>query len=439
MIPAKPDRKFFAGTESSDASRMRIHTRHQTQPTNLKTNFWFASLALLSMVAGFGLGASPARAAGQPTAAKEPTPTAWLTATTSELLTGCRVPADSGIWLFTPDGKGNYRALWTRDFAYMVENAGDLIRPEQVEACLRYLIRGIRADGATPDRVQPDGVAVYVGGPPEHPLGEPNLDNAPFLVIAVDTHLKKLQKKSAQELFRAWSNALDRAMDWVPLADSGLVWNDPVKPHSPYGFTDTIAKTGALFFESLLYWTACRRMAEWHQQFGGPEAAKKYRRRADLIERQLETLWDGKSGAFLAATKDCRQLDIWGNAYAIWLDFPLGQKRQRVLRFLATNYERCVWRGQVRHLLAGEHWQRLLAPVPPERYQNGAYWATASGWMMFALSRTDSQLAHQMWTDLITDFQAGGVCECVNEGYRQLPSYVVSAANPLAAARRLQY
>ena len=158
-----------------------------------------------------------------------------------------------------------------------------------------------------------------------------------------------------------------------------------------------------------------------------------------MIERHLGNLWDERSGAFLATTKDCRQLDIWGNAYAVWLDFPLGQKRKRVLRFLATNYERCVWRGQVRHLLAGEYWQRLLAPVPPERYQNGAYWATASSWMMFALSRTDARLARRMWADLIADFRAGGVCECVNEGYRQLPSYVVSAANPLAAARRLKY
>jgi hypothetical protein len=366
-------------------------------------------------------------------------PLAWLTDTTRELLAGCRVRADNGIWLFTPDGEGNYRALWTRDFAYMVENAGDLMRPEEVEAGLTYLIKGIRADGATPDRVQPDGVAVYVGGPPDHPLGEPNLDNAPFLVIAVDEHLKRLPKKDAQNLFRLWSSALDQAMHWVPRGESGLVWNDPAKPHSPYGFTDTIGKTGELFFESLLYWTACRRMAGWHQKTGDTAAKKEYRERATLIERRVGTLWDAKSGAFLAATHDCRQRDIWGNAYAIWLDFPLGARRRHVLQFLAANYERCVWRGQVRHLLAGEYWQRLLAPVEPERYQNGAYWATASGWMMFALSRTDPRLAQKLWADLIADFQAGAVCECVNEGYRQLPSYVVSAANPLAAARRLRY
>jgi len=373
------------------------------------------------------------------TAAEKITDRAWLTDQTRQLLLGCRVRANDGTWLYTPDGKGNYRALWTRDFAYMVENAGDLMPRPEVEACLRYLIKGIRADGAAPDRVQPDGVAVYTGGSVEHPLGEPNLDNPPFLVIAVDEHLKRLPRKQATALFREWSSSLDLAMAWVPRSASGLVWNDPAKPHSPYGFTDTIGKTGELFFESLLDWTASRRLADWHRRSGNAERSRDYRRRAELIERHLGILWDEKAGAFLAATKDCRQFDVWGNAYAIWLDFPLGRQRALVLRFLHERSGDFVWRGQVRHLLKGEHWQRLLAPVPPERYQNGAYWATASGWMMWALAQADRPSARQMWSDLLTDFREGNICECVNEGYRQLPSYVVSATNPLRAARRLKF
>jgi hypothetical protein len=372
-------------------------------------------------------------------AAENTSDLSWLAEQTRQLLAGCRVRAEDGTWLYTPDGKGHYRALWTRDFAYMVENAGDLMPREEVEACLRYLIKGIRADGAAPDRVQPDGLAFYVGGPADHPLGEPNLDNAPFLVIAVDAHLQRLPRTQAEALFQEWAASLDRAMDWIPRSAAGLVWNDPAKPHSPYGFTDTVGKTGELFFESLLDWTASRRMAEWHRRIGDHNQARKHRLRADRIERQLGVLWDENAGAFLAATRDCRQLDVWGNAYAIWLDFPLGAKRGRILRFLRDQRERFVWRGQVRHLLRGEHWQRLLMPVEPERYQNGAYWATASGWVMWALARKDRALARRMWSELIADFRAHGICECVNEDYRQSPSYVVSAANPLAAARRLRF
>jgi hypothetical protein len=150
-------------------------------------------------------------------------------------------------------------------------------------------------------------------------------------------------------------------------------------------------------------------------------------------------LWDENSGAFLAATKDCRQIDVWGNAYAVWLNFSLGNRHKQVLKFLHDNYQDFVWHGQVRHLRKNEHWQRLLTTVAPDRYQNGAFWATASGWMIFALSQTDRPLAQRMWRDLIADFRVGGICECINEGYRQLPSYVVSAANPLAVAHRVPF
>ena len=42
-----------------------------------------------------------------------------------------------------------------------------------------------------------------------------------------------------------------------------------------------------------------------------------------------------------------------------------------------------------------------------------------------------------MFIDLIDDFKTGGICECINVGYRQPDSYVNSATNPLAAAKRL--
>lgn len=376
------------------------------------------------------LGVSVVAAAGEP---RE-----WLTATARELAEGCRVRADAGTWLYTPDGKGNYRALWTRDFAYLVENAGDLVPVRDVEDCLRTLIRAVREDGAAPDRVQPDGTAVYVAGPADHPLGEPNIDNAQFLVLAVNAHLHRLTDEKAIRLFREWAPALRRAMDYLPRSPAGLVWNDPRHPHSPYGFTDCVGKTGELFFESLLYWQAARRLESLCRQFSDAETlAAEFGTRAQSIERQLDRLWDNEAGLYLAASQDCRQVDIWGNAFAVWIDFPLGDRRARLLAALRDLRESYLWHGQVRHLVKGEYWQRLLTPVPRERYQNGAYWATASGWVMYALAQTDRELAVQVWRDLIADFQGNGVCECVNESYRQLPSYVVSAANPLAAARRL--
>jgi hypothetical protein len=362
---------------------------------------------------------------------------AWLEQQARRLIDGCKLKAGDGTVLFTPDGRAHYHALWTRDFASMVENAGTLMPRAEVEAAIRYLIRGQRSDGAVADRVPADGVAVYTGGDPKHPLGEPNLDNPAFLVIAADEHLMRLPASDAPKLFAEWAPALERGMQWVPLSPRGLVWNDPTKPHSPYGFTDTVAKTGELLMESLLDWTACRRLAAWHQRTGHADRAARWLERSRAIEENLGVLWDDTAGAFLAATRDCRQVDIWGNAYAISLGIPLGARRSRVLTYLRDHIDQYTWRGQVRHLPKGEHWQRLLAPIEPERYQNGAYWATATGWVIEALNATDPARAKQLFRDLVADFHRAGICECVNEGYAQLESYVVSATNPFGAVRRL--
>ncbi|MDW8321579.1 MAG: hypothetical protein RMM08_09455, partial [Armatimonadota bacterium] len=217
---------------------------------------------------------------------------AYLSQTAHELLQGCQVKAHDGTILYTPDGRGNYAALWTRDFAYMVEHASDLMPEQHIAACIRYLIKGQREDGAVPDRVRPDGVPVYVAGPENNPLGEPNLDNPMFLVIACDVYLKRVASNRRKSLFTEWASALDKGMDWVPRSPQGLVFNLPEKPHSPYGFTDCIGKTGELLMESLLYWQACRQMARLHQSYGEKRRAAEYLARARRTEQNLDRLWD---------------------------------------------------------------------------------------------------------------------------------------------------
>ncbi len=56
---------------------------------------------------------------------------------------------------------------------------------------------------------------------------------------------------------------------------------------------------------------------------------------------------------------------------------------------------------------------------------------------MQAIHPVNPQLAVRTFDELIADFQQNGVYECVHPEYRQLESYVVSACNPLGAARQL--
>lgn len=362
----------------------------------------------------------------------------WLEEAARRELAGCRAVAHDGTVLFTPDGEAHYGALWTRDFAYMVENAWDLLDTHEVRAAIEYLLRGQRADGCIPDRVLVDGapfgngVPVYSAGPVDKPLGDPPTDNSQFMVSLVYDYVCHTDDRA---FARQWLGALRRALDFTLRDAQGLVFIPPERPHSPYGFTDTIAKTGALLFSSLLYWKACGEMA--HLCRWCDEDAASYLQRADQITHTLNCLWDEDIGAYRAATHDCRQIDVWGSAFAVYIGFAQNERRQRLLHFLHDHYADYVYRGQVRHLLGDETWEHTLIPVAPGTYQNGAYWATASGWVLTVLLEIDQPLAAQMLDELMTDFQTHGIFECVNVGYEKLDHYVASAVNPLGALRRI--
>lgn len=358
-----------------------------------------------------------------------------------KLLKGSIMKSVDGTDLYTPDGQAHYAALWTRDFAYMVQNAGELIPAEDIKACIEHTISGIRVDGAVPDRVQTDNLAVYAGGSPEKPLGEPNLDNAPFLILTIYDYLTKysgLNQSQQIDQFKKWESVLMKAVNYVPLSSDGLIYNDPSKPHSPYGFTDTVKKGGKLFKESLLYWESLKKLAILYEMAGMKQEQTECENRAKAVENSISTLWSSQNGMFLAATQNCRQVDIWGNIYALYIGFPLEKEKQKSIENnLVKNYDRYVKWGQVRHLYDGEYWEDLLMPVEHNRYQNGAYWATPAGWLITVLSKISPDLAQRTACDVIDSFRANGIYECIYDDYKQLDSYVVSVTNILPAVKLL--
>jgi len=349
----------------------------------------------------------------------------WLQSATLAQLKGCQVEAKDGTVLFMPDGSGHYRALWTRDFAYMVRCAGDLMDREQVRAAIVFLLKGQRADGCMPDRVNADGKPVYSPGAQTSPLADHALDNGPFMALLVATYTRRW---GDHDFFREHEPALRRGLDFVRRSPNGLVYNDPARPQCPYGFTDTVAKTGHVLFTSLLYYDACGQLERLCRQTGCGEPAV-YRRRGDRIRKDLDRLWDESSGMFVAADRDCRQIDVWGSALAVDLDVTTPARRDRILDYLTRQAEAIFKRGQVRHLPAPEHWSRMLLPIAPETYQNGAYWATPHAWLLPALARGNPELASRLLNATIQDFRATGINECVNDNYRNVPAYVVSATN----------
>ena len=174
--------------------------------------------------------------------------------------------------------------------------------------------------------------------------------------------------------------------------------------------------------ESLLYWRACRQLAILAEAASAPKDLQAdFSQRAQHVEKELCRLYGPDQGIFYAADGLCRQPDIWGMAYMLAIGFPLeASVRAAVERWLTEHQPEYLYRGQVCHLPGGGTWEKLLIDVAPGEYQNGAYWATASGWVWQVLQRTDPEGAGRLLSELLEDFREGGACECINRGYRKL-------------------
>jgi hypothetical protein len=347
---------------------------------------------------------------------------AWARARCEEVVRTCRVTAVDGTTLFTPDGIGHYGALWTRDFAYLVEHGGEFLRADEVRTAIEVLLAGQRADGAIPDRVNRNLVPIYYPGAVQHPMGAgPALDNAMFMVALVYHYHRHFDDL---DFVHATLPLLRHALAFVPL-NRGLVFNDPQRPSCTYGFQDTVAKGGHDLFCSLLYVLACRQMAELD-----PPSAGEWRERAAVTEDNLWLLWDEARGVYLAANEFCRQVDVWGNAFAVAHEMGDPARLARAAQALVDGYDSFVYAGQVRHLPAPESWERLFQPVSEGTYQNGGYWGTASGWLIEALRTVDPALADRTFRDLLDDYRREGVLEwTAPEGKKGPDHYVPTIIN----------
>ncbi len=349
-----------------------------------------------------------------------------LEAAIKKLLDGCVIMSHNGVKLFTPDGQGNYRALWTRDFTYMVEYATELMDSEEIRQAFEYLLDKADTDGWIPDRVDETGTAFFTAG--YNFPAKRNLDNGAFLIICADCYLNTIDPATASGLFKKWKSALVGGVECLPVdRDSGLMYNAPDNPHSPYGFTDCVCKTGLLSMESLLLWRAYKILAKRLRN-------NIYERRAALIEQNLYNILSDENGMLLAATVDCCQTDIWASCYAVSIGFPMtGTQKEGIARYLIEHYEGIVEHGQIRHLPEGIYWDRLIVDIKPGEYQNGAFWATATGWFADAVATLDFKHAKNTIADVIYYFEKQGIFECVNGRYHKLDTYVASATNVYAA------
>jgi hypothetical protein len=339
-----------------------------------------------------------------------------------------------GTSAFPPQVGIGYEAFWLRDYVYTLEGAIEAYSDQELIDACRLFVRSRRSDGAGVDCVKFDGTPVYMPG--YGTMGQNPVADGSQFTVAVVWHTYRRTKD--ERVLRESIDPLLKAMDIVPRNPAtGLVH---IKPGAqwdrcPYGFTDTVRKQGDELFCSLLFVQASRQLSDLLNCAGHPAQVAAWQREAQRVAVSIrKVFWDSDVGLFRAATVCCREHDIWGSAFAVYLGVADNEQAKAVAAYFQKNYSRIVQKGQIRHLPGGVYWEK---GCPRDTYQNGGYWATPTGWFVYALDLVDSALADQTVVDMVRDFQAGGACEWIFNGERRLPNYLASASLPRAGIRAM--
>jgi hypothetical protein len=128
-----------------------------------------------------------------------------------------------------------------------------------------------------------------------------------------------------------------------------------------------------------------------------------------------------------------------------------GDQLLQTSRFLCNAYKNgtLAAKGNVRHILTTDDyndstaWEHSLAEK--NTYQNGAYWGTPTGWVCYAMAKTDVATARQLAKEYIEDLRAGDYrkgaafgapWECYNKDAPQNAVYLATVSCPYAAFKR---
>lgn len=376
-------------------------------------------------------------------------------------------PNTSNGTLIRPGGRGAYPAFWIRDYAMSLD-CGLISAVEQRHMLLHTATHqqdelkalptgSVLPPGSIPDHISFDGKPIFFpgildnyekqGGPRWGLL--PSLDDQFYFVHMAAEYVRQTGDAAILDAPINGKTLLDRlelAYRMPPSRANGLVYTEEDRRGVNFGFFDTTVHTGDLLFASLLKWQAAQELL---QLLDDPNRAAPYRRDLATIAEAIGTIFVREDGWLRASTGTSSQPDVWGTALAVCLGVLHAKAQQDAAEALAhaCRVGTITWQGQIRHVptdldySSRSAWEKSYAPK--NTYQNGAYWATPTGWVCRAVATVDVDVAKRLAAEYITalradDFRKGDLFgapwECMHpaDNHRQNPVYMTSVTVPLA-------
>jgi len=411
----------------------------------------------------------------------------FLEELTEAVVEASRVPVDgkvgeigpnvTGGVVIRPGGRACYPAFWIRDYALSLE-CGRITPEEQRHALLLtakhqrdtawQLPNGsVVPVGAIADHISFGNKPIFYPGTLEDYEGQggpkwgrlPCLDDHYFFIHMAAAYIANIDRSAILlELVngRSLLARLDQAFDVPPSRPgTGLVYADENNRGVSFGFMDTVTHTGDLLFCSLLKYRAALEMVWMHEKLKELDKVRRYRDIVGALRQSIPEAFSMETGLLRASTGKSAQPDVWGTAFAVYIRALKPEPERAACNALATAYKEgaLAWRGNIRHVpTTGDFsdttaWEAALPAK--NRYQNGAYWGTPTGWVCYAIAKVDLELARQLAREYIAELREGDFrkgdefgapWECMHSDgdHRQNPVYMTSVTCPVAAFRRIE-
>jgi hypothetical protein len=380
---------------------------------------------------------------------------------------------NTGIVLIRPGGRSSYPAYWIRDYAMSVESG--FVTPNEQKQLL-LLTAKTQCDqtwvsnagsmipvGAIADHIRiDDSKPIFFPGTYDYReqggktwgMTPPYCDQYFFIHMA---HYYVTSTSSTKILLQQINgipliDRLEMAYKVPPTRqDSVAVYTTDDFRGVDFGFRDVITMTGDLCFPSLLKYRASLQLAELFQLINRKEKALFYSAIAARLKQAIPQIFYTDRGMLLASTGKSKQADVWSTALAVYFGVLEGDRLKKTCQALCDAYKSGTLsaKGNIRHILTTDDyndstaWEHSLAEK--NTYQNGAYWATPTGWVCYAIAKADMAAAKQLAKEYIDDLRAGDYrkgpefgapWECYNKEAPQNAVYLATVSCPLAAFRR---
>ena len=334
-----------------------------------------------------------------------------------------KVKYDNNLKIHSPCVSSGYRGLWPDDFLYPLLVEPGLYSKERLTQIIKFLTESMVNLTAFPDRVDSDGMPMmHPGFAFSQHLTELMPNHLPAAWIRLIDNFENMGATIPRK--NDWAQLFKRGIDSISFA-CGLAYSDPQHPRVGFGFHDMVAITGFELMSSMILHFGILRAIRLFDRYIEKQEIEKWKQLAKGVPDNLYRLFDEEEGAYFAGSKDCRQVNVWGNGLAYWMSGP--EIRKKIGQYFERNRNVIFLKGATRQIAEPGGWQRMFgSPYDPNLgrydnsgspvggYINGGYWSVGTGWILPVLAIENPELAIVIAKELVENTINLEFPECIS-------------------------